>query len=152
MGFLGERGAAMRVPQRVLERAQAVLHGAEAFAEGRISLVVGRAQAGELLVLLEVLRGGEDARFCRHDAPAVDSFGCERLQRGGCTIELGFIFTDLLTNFERISDHCSNIAAYVIQTAMHTMATHEYMHVLKDLDNGRYEEMRKEYLEKYKLK
>ena len=76
----------------------------------------------------------------------------ERLQRGGCTIELGFIFTDLLTNFERISDHCSNIAAYVIQTAMHTMATHEYMHVLKDLDNGRYEEMRKEYLEKYKLK
>ena len=33
----------------------------------------------------------------------------ERLQRGGCTIELGFIFTDLLTNFERISDHCSNI-------------------------------------------
>ncbi|MCI6967291.1 Na/Pi cotransporter family protein [bacterium] len=76
----------------------------------------------------------------------------ERLQRGGCTIELGFIFTDLLTNFERISDHCSNIAAYVIQTAMHTMATHEYMHVLKDLDNGRYEEMRKKYLEKYKLK
>lgn len=71
----------------------------------------------------------------------------ERLQRGGCTIELGFIFTDLLTNFERISDHCSNIAAYVIQTAMHTMAMHEYMHVLKDMDSGRYEGMRKEYLE-----
>ncbi len=76
----------------------------------------------------------------------------ERLQRGGCTIELGFIFTDLLTNFERISDHCSNIAAYVIQTAQHTMATHEYMHVLKDLDNSRYEAMRKEYLEKYRLR
>ena len=75
----------------------------------------------------------------------------ERLQRGGCTIELGFIFTDLLTNFERISDHCSNIAAYVIQTAMHTMAMHEYMHVLKDMDSGRYEGMRKEYLEKYRL-
>lgn len=76
----------------------------------------------------------------------------ERLQRGGCTIELGFIFTDLLTNFERISDHCSNIAAYVIQTAQHTMAMHEYMHVLKDLDNSRYEVMRKEYLEKYRLR
>ena len=75
----------------------------------------------------------------------------ERLQRGGCTIELGFIFTDLLTNFERISDHCSNIAAYVIQTAMYTMAMHEYMHVLKDMDSGRYEGMRKEYLEKYRL-
>ena len=75
----------------------------------------------------------------------------ERLQRGGCTIELGFIFTDLLTNFERISDHCSNIAAYVIQTAMQTMAMHEYMHVLKDMDSGRYEGMRKEYLEKYRL-
>ena len=76
----------------------------------------------------------------------------ERLQRGGCTIELGFIFTDLLTNFERISDHCSNIAAYVIQTAMHTMATHEYMHVLKDMDSGRYDAMRREYLEKYRLR
>lgn len=54
----------------------------------------------------------------------------ERLQRGGCTIELGFIFTDLLTNFERISDHCSNIAAYVIQTAMHTMAMHEYLSLI----------------------
>jgi Na/Pi-cotransporter len=76
----------------------------------------------------------------------------ERLQRGGCTIELGFIFIDLLTNFERISDHCSNIAAYVIQTAMHTMATHEYMHVLKDMDSGRYDAMRREYLEKYRLR
>lgn len=75
----------------------------------------------------------------------------ERLQRGSCTIELGFIFSDLLTNFERISDHCSNIAAYVIQTAMHTMAPHEYMHVLKDSDNARYEEMRQEYLQKYRL-
>lgn len=40
-----------------------------------------------------------------------------RLQRGECTIELGFIFTDLLTNYERVSDHCSNIAVYTMQLA-----------------------------------
>lgn len=38
-----------------------------------------------------------------------------RLQSGECTIELGFVFTDLLTNYERVSDHCSNVAVYTMQ-------------------------------------
>ena len=43
------------------------------------------------------------------------SMHIQRLQNGECTIELGFVFTDLLTNYERISDHCSNVAVYTMQ-------------------------------------
>lgn len=55
----------------------------------------------------------------------------ERLRNGKCTIELGFILQDLLTNFERVSDHCSNIAVYLIQISDNSMDTHEYMNELK---------------------
>ena len=48
-----------------------------------------------------------------------------RLQAGRCSIELGFILSDLLTDFERISDHCSNIAGCVIDAAQHNLNLHE---------------------------
>ena len=48
-----------------------------------------------------------------------------RLQQGGCSIELGFILSDLLTGLERTSDHCSNIAGCVIDTAQHNLNLHE---------------------------
>ena len=48
-----------------------------------------------------------------------------RLQKGQCSIELGFILSDLLTNLERTSDHCSNIAGCVIDTAQHNLNLHE---------------------------
>ncbi len=54
-----------------------------------------------------------------------------RLQKGSCTIELGFVLTDLLTNCERISDHCSNIAVAMIEAAHGTFDTHEYLHSVK---------------------
>lgn len=54
-----------------------------------------------------------------------------RLQKGLCTIELGFIFTDLLTNLERVSDHCSNIAVCLIQVNDDNFETHEYLRTVK---------------------
>ena len=48
-----------------------------------------------------------------------------RLQQGGCSIELGFILSDLLTGLERTSDHCSNIAGCVIDMAQHNLNLHE---------------------------
>lgn len=48
-----------------------------------------------------------------------------RLQQGGCSIELGFILSDLLTGLERTSDHCSNIAGCVIDMAQHSLNLHE---------------------------
>ncbi|MDE5736772.1 MAG: Na/Pi cotransporter family protein [Oscillospiraceae bacterium] len=54
-----------------------------------------------------------------------------RLQKGTCTIETGFILSDILTNFERVSDHCSNIAVSVIETQHSTFGTHEYLNKIK---------------------
>lgn len=54
-----------------------------------------------------------------------------RLQEGRCTIELGFVLTDLLTNYERVSDHCSNVAVTVIQIKESSMVAHGYLNEVK---------------------
>ena len=59
----------------------------------------------------------------------------KRLRKGKCTIELGFILSDITTSFERISDHCSNIAVSVLQIKDESFETHEYLNTLKDKDN-----------------
>ncbi len=63
-----------------------------------------------------------------------------RLQNDECTVELGYIFQDILTNLERISDHCSNIAGCLIETDEKT-SIHAYLHDVKEND----ETFRKEY-------
>lgn len=73
-----------------------------------------------------------------------------RLQEGKCTIELGFVFTDFLTNLERVSDHCSNIAVCLIQMADSHFDTHEYIHELKK-SGAEFDDMVSQYLEKYTL-
>ena len=70
----------------------------------------------------------------------------ERLTKGNCTIELGFILTDVITNFERISDHCSNIAVAVIEAQREMFDAHEYLSTVKKDPSGKYYE----YFEKYK--
>lgn len=75
----------------------------------------------------------------------------ERLRNGKCTIELGFILQDLLTNFERVSDHCSNIAVYLIQISDNSMDTHEYMNELKKLDRSEFMDEFNDYKKKYLL-
>jgi phosphate:Na+ symporter len=54
-----------------------------------------------------------------------------RLQRGDCTIELGFVLSDLLTNCKRISDHCSNIAVAIIEARNDSFDTHHYLNSVK---------------------
>lgn len=76
----------------------------------------------------------------------VKSHHIERLTRGECTIELGFILSDVLTNYERISDHCSNIAVAVIEAQREKFDAHEYLNNVKKNGEGRYYE----YFEKYK--
>ena len=72
----------------------------------------------------------------------------ERMQAGNCSIEVGFIWSDLLTNLERVSDHCSNIAGCIIETAHHSMSLHEYLSEVKT-DHKDYNDMYKEYSAKY---
>ena len=54
-----------------------------------------------------------------------------RLQHGECTIEMGFVLSDLLTNLERVSDHCSNIACCLIEISHDSMDVHEYIRGIK---------------------
>ena len=74
----------------------------------------------------------------------------DRLQAGECSIPLGFILSDVLTNFERISDHCSNVAVAVIAMSHKGFQMHEYIREMKE-DDAEYRRMRKEYGEKYRL-
>ena len=73
-----------------------------------------------------------------------------RLQSGDCTIELGFVLSDLLTNCERISDHCSNIAVAVIEAEKDSFDTHSYLHDIKH-NNESFTEIFEEYSRKYDL-
>ena len=75
----------------------------------------------------------------------------ERLQRGDCTIQLGFILSDLLTNYERVSDHCSNIAVCMIQIAFSAMNTHVYLNEIKNGSQPEFNENFNQYRGKYQL-
>ncbi len=75
----------------------------------------------------------------------------KRLRDGICTIELGFILQDLLTNFERVADHCSNIAVCLIQIKENSLDTHEYMTELKRLDKSEFMDEFNQYKNKYAL-
>lgn len=75
-----------------------------------------------------------------------------RLRGGNCTIQLGFVLSDLLTNYERISDHCSNIAVAVIEAEHGTFEAHEYLETVKAEHNAEFERLYKEYGEKYGIK
>lgn len=75
----------------------------------------------------------------------------KRLSKGKCTIDMGFILSDIITNYERIADHCSNIAVGLIEINHDGYDVHEYLNTLKADGN---EEFREKYLackEKYQL-
>ncbi|MEA4939514.1 MAG: PhoU domain-containing protein, partial [Christensenella sp.] len=75
-----------------------------------------------------------------------------RLREGTCTIELGFVLSDLLTNMERVSDHCSNIAATLIQTKNETFDMHSYLQSVKAADgNQDFTARVNEYSERFAL-
>ena len=73
-----------------------------------------------------------------------------RLQAGACTIELGFILSDFLTNFERISDHCSNIAVAIIEVSG-DVGIHQYLGDVKSGKNEHFIEKYEMYKNKYSL-
>lgn len=75
----------------------------------------------------------------------------ERLKRGECTTELGFVFSDLITNYERVADHCSNIAVCIIEIAKNSFSTHEYLNELKESHDAGFETMYERYRDKYAL-
>lgn len=73
-----------------------------------------------------------------------------RLQKGACTIEGGFVLSDLLNNYERISDHCSNVAVAIIEVEHNSFDTHKYLNGVK-YGNSTFNEIYDAYSEKYVL-
>lgn len=92
--------------------------------------------------LEEVIDGLVESTRMRHIA---------RLKRGECTIELGFIFTDILMNIERVSDQCSNIAVCVIEAQKNSFDAHSYLHNIKASPSPDFTERFEYYRNKYML-
>ena len=75
----------------------------------------------------------------------------DRLQKGVCTLNQGFIFNDLLTNYERVADHCSNIAVAMIELESDSFDTHEYLNSVKAMKSASFARYSAEYQKKYTL-
>ena len=75
----------------------------------------------------------------------------ERLRTGNCTIELGFVLSDILTNFERVSDHCSNIAVCLLEIENNSLQTHEYLSNVKETGANEFFEFYDMYKKRYSL-
>lgn len=106
----------------------------QSFTEGN------RELAGRVEPLEEVIDYLQDEVKSRH---------IKRLREGSCTIEMGFILSDIITAYERMADHCSNIAVTMIQIHKDAFDVHEYLGETRQTDRDyqkQYEEMRKIYV------
>ena len=74
-----------------------------------------------------------------------------RLKEGRCTVNLGFVYSDILADYERISDHCSNIAVYTLQRNSANIDPHKFLNAIKSSDNAEFKEEYKMFEEKYAL-
>ena len=72
-----------------------------------------------------------------------------RVQKGHCTLELGFIFNDLLNNFERVAAHCANIAITILESQDANLKSHDYVSTLDRSDQNTYELQLQVYKNKY---
>ena len=66
-----------------------------------------------------------------------------RLQKGECSVDAGFVWSDLLTNLERVADHCSNISGCVLDTVVHTMNIHQNQRLLRNNEEDYGQELQK---------
>lgn len=75
----------------------------------------------------------------------------QRLQDGDCTIQLGFALNDLLTSYERIADHCSNIGVAIIESQHGTFDVHEYLDTLKAAHDKEFERRYEKYMKQFSV-
>lgn len=74
-----------------------------------------------------------------------------RLREGKCEMKQGFAFNNILTDYERIGAHCSNVAVAMIEAAADGFDTHEYLKGIRDEDNHHYLKLFEEYVDKYSI-
>ena len=154
--------------ERISDHAVNVLESAEELREKDLSFS-GTAQAElntlcdairEILTLAQISFAQQDAVAALKVEPleqVIDALKEEmrtrhilRMQQGQCSIEAGFVWSDLLTDLERTSDHCSNIAGCVIDAAQHNLNLHETLHAIRRSDES-FQRRFRSYLEAYQL-
>ena len=72
-----------------------------------------------------------------------------RLQSGTCTLEVGFVFNDLITDFERVAAHCSNVALAVLELRYEDLQFHDYTRDVRQGDQPEFRRWLASYREKY---
>ena len=153
--------------ERISDHSVNILESAEEMLEKKMSLsprartelAVLTAAVDEILVLAQKAFINNDIEAALMVEPLEDivddlkekmrAHHILRLQQGDCTIEGGFVWNDLLTNLERTSDHCSNIAACVIDTAKQNLNMHESLRALHE--DADYQSLHEHYAAKYSL-
>ncbi|MBR3796107.1 MAG: Na/Pi cotransporter family protein [Clostridia bacterium] len=155
--------------ERISDHAASVMKSAKEMAEKKLTF--SEAAKAELAVFGEAVRDivnrtvtcfeTGDMALAQTVEPlesAIDSINnrvkrhhIDRLRKGECTIELGFILQDVSTSFERVSDHCSNIAVYQIQLPADELDAHEYTQSMRTQHAAEFAKARAAYKEKYAL-
>jgi phosphate:Na+ symporter len=156
--------------ERISDHAVAIVHAAQEIQEKRLSFsdsardelqVISRAVKEIVFLTMDALRSG-NLSLAEEVEPleeVIDEIGDEikkrhidRLRDGRCTMELGFILSDLLTSYKRVADHCSNISVCLIQAEHDEFGRHAYLNSLKDQDNRQFQKSVQIFSERYQLK
>ena len=75
----------------------------------------------------------------------------KRLRKGKCTAEMGFVLSDITNNYERIADHCSNLAINVMQLREDDTHAHEYVDSIEKGEGSAFDKIMQEHLKRYEL-
>ena len=75
----------------------------------------------------------------------------KRLRKGKCTIELGLVLSDIAMNYERVADHCSNIAVYMMQLKDSQLAEHSFTEQMDEAESAEFLKLEAEFQEKYSI-
>ena len=128
--------------------------------QAQAELDVITAAVHEVLSLTEQVFDADDAVLAQRVEPleqvvdylsdSLRSRHVQRLQEGACSVDQGLVFTDLLSDYRRISDHCSNIAAAVIELQHNAYDTHQYLGALKK-GNENFSQLYESYMAQFPL-
>lgn len=155
--------------ERISDHAQNIAEAAKEIYDKEITfsekahedLKVITAAVSEVLSLATTALVNDDLNIARCVEPLeqvidnlrrkIKSGHISRLKQGDCTMELGFILSDLLSNYERVADHCSNIAVCFLEIANDSFETHEYLNQVKNSEGSEFSEMFEAYTQKYQV-
>jgi len=149
--IVGRGGLLKPIPGGTYAVSDALLADLKAGVQGQHASNLGGILAREIGDALGVPSYIVDPVVVDELTDALKARHIERLQGGSCTIELGFVLSDLLNNCERVADHCSNIAVCILRINHSDFETHGYLQNIKDTHEVNYEHALEEFGKKYAL-